>query len=72
LRAWLNSRPTFFISSRGMWKTSLKAPISSRVTTPSALAILAPRTITPMVNAMFLVASSGSSPCVLSRILSTA
>src|SRR3546814_6023843 len=54
------TRPTFFISSSGMWKTRLKASTSSRVTRPSALESLAPSTMTPMVKAICLVPSARS------------
>ena len=46
------SRVTFFISSGGTWKMRLKVSTSSRVTWPSALAILALKAMTAMVNAV--------------------
>src|SRR5262245_10693481 len=45
-----------------MWNTCLKASTSSRVTRPSAFAILAPRAMAAMVKAMRFVARRGSGP----------
>src|SRR6478735_4134639 len=49
---------TFFISPAGILNTSFKAFTSSLVTTPSALAILAPSAITPTVNATWTFPAS--------------
>src|SRR5262249_4242864 len=59
--ARLKMSATFFISPAGILNTSLKALTSSMVTTPSALAILAPSAITPTVNAIWFSASPPSS-----------